>query len=86
MAETKQATVLAVRSVRSADPRRIGKQDKLVTYVLEGGPPRSVILPAESFNEAAVAQAIANDLAEHGPWQNRVLNLPPSPSKASPPK
>ena len=70
--------VLTIRNrldIPSAKPDRFGKADAFITYQIEGGRPRLIVLSAESVTDDAIRAAVKADQAEAASWMNRQIKL-----------
>jgi len=60
-----------VRKVMSADPKRLGRWDRLVVFEAAGGVIDTVTIPDEEFNEETLRKAVAEALEERAGWLGR---------------
>ena len=75
MAEAPTVKVVSVTDLRSINPQRIGRVDKVVAYKTPDGQTYAVAVPAETFSEDTVRAAIRADLKERAAWTGKSLNL-----------
>lgn len=68
-------TIHDLRRIPSPDPQRMGKEDVLVTVLIEGGSYRIVRLPGEDFDEAKLKAAVKVQLAERAKWAGKKLSI-----------
>ena len=59
----------------SPDPARMGKLDVVVIYQLPGQALQLLRLPAETFNDAALAAAIKTAQDERAAWVGKKLSV-----------
>jgi len=70
-----QVNVIHISHLPSADPGRQGKTDAVVIYSVDGGPPGTVIEPAETLNETSLKAAIAAQVAQKSDLQGKSFAL-----------
>ena len=73
--EARTFKVYKLRRNPAIDPKRRGKWDKIVIYELPDGERDAVVMPEETFDEAAMVAAVKADLQEKGKWQNKTFQL-----------
>ena len=67
--------VVDARKLPSADPKRPGLFDLLISYQTAAGVQGIVRVPAEAAGDEQVAAAIRVDLDERAGWQGRDLEV-----------
>jgi predicted Abi (CAAX) family protease len=72
---TQTFRVVEYHRVPSPNPQRIGKWDRMVWYETTPGQRYIVLVPDESFTEAALRAAVGADLKERGLWLNKTFQL-----------
>jgi len=70
-----ELTIKDVRRLPSANPKRMGKYDRLVVYEVAPGQAYVITAPDEDFTEAKLAEAIKTDLAERGEWVGKKITV-----------
>lgn len=72
-----EITILATRLMPSLDPKRIGQQDTMIVYRVEGGtgPPDHVTLPSDKPTQQDILSAIRERLKARGELEGKKFSL-----------
>lgn len=67
--------ILDLREIPSADPKRIGKMDKVVSYQIDGKTTDLIVLPAETFTEDRLKAEIKAKSEERAKWVGKEFSM-----------
>lgn len=67
--------VIDMRRHPSANPKRLGKWDRLVIYELDEFHRYSLVIADEEFSEDVLKSAVRKDIQERQPWLGKQFQL-----------